>query len=548
MGAVKTRSMGVRTSAIWIAAVAVAVIATACAQIPGDTGSASTTSISEASADALSTTTAAGKSEDIPPKPEGEPDIELLPIQPQMIEITIDPETGTSDYAELLAEYFSFETVSGYDSYTVTFIYSYEAAEESGTNIVEGRVEGTSSYFIQTGDMREPYEVVVSLDVEAGRQETWVRVDGGWVAGGGDYLGLFALSLILPEVVHSTFIDTFGTLTFVDWDLIDGVWYARYAASAQFVAANLGYDRNPERLVDTEGDVWVSPKGFIHSFEISATDVEDEALIESTWRLSDLGTTSVDVPTPADATPSTTTTTDASSIVMLEELLATEFWDPTVVLDARPFRWRSRTRSNLVDLDPSDVARYEGEDRTSEARGSVGPGGIERQRTVIFDTDTGEAVEFVQFDGTYSRRYGSVDVDGTSKGVFEPDDDPPLTYESEARPTHVGAGLLAAGYRFYNNYETPALEIVGVQEIAGVRATHLRSVIVDGGDDQLRFDATFDFWIDEGSLEPRILRMTYFATSTKNLYTNAVVTGRAISESSLDVFDVGDASIIIESP
>jgi len=292
----------------------------ACAQIPGDAGSVSTTSISTTSTDVVTTTMqvtsstfappsttstvaeqtttsmVAEQTVGAPPKPEGEPDIELLP-EAKLGDVVYDPTNDLANGGETPNEYFSFQAVSGYDSFTVTWALSYEGGDESGTDILEGRVDGASFYVsTQTGDMRDMYEVIVSPDPESLDPESWIRVDGGWIPVEFDPQWMWTLLFVLPEATQGTLFDTFDTLTFVDWDLIDGVWYARYAASDEFVAANLGYHRNPGRLVDAEGDVWISPKGFVHSYEISATDGQDEVFARSTWRLSDLGTTSIDVP------------------------------------------------------------------------------------------------------------------------------------------------------------------------------------------------------------------------------------------------------------
>ncbi len=209
----------------------------------------------------------------------------------QIGDIVYSPETGGASDGDPLTQYFSFETVSGYDSYTVTSGRAYPSADESGSYAMEGRVDRTSYYFAISGDMGQPYEVIVSQDLEF-----WGRVDGEWTLVEGDPVGFVILAQILPEVTHEILYDTFDTLTFTDWDLIDGVWYARYVASAEFVAAGLGYDRDSDGPYETAGDVWVSPQGFMHSYEISATDTEREESVESTWRLSDLGSTTVSLP------------------------------------------------------------------------------------------------------------------------------------------------------------------------------------------------------------------------------------------------------------
>ncbi|GMR02847.1 MAG: hypothetical protein BMS9Abin20_1198 [Acidimicrobiia bacterium] len=560
MGAVNLRLSGTFPSVRWaIVVVAVALTAAGCAQPVNDSGAVSSTSVSSTTQTVVSTTAAgtattsvvsltttttmADESSQVPPKPESEPDIELLPIQPQVIKVTIDPETSTSDYAELLAEYFSFERVSGYDSYTITSGLSYETADESGTNTMEGRVDGTTFYFAQTGDMREPYELIVSQDLESPDQESWIRVDGVWARAELDYLGLFTLSLILPDVTHAILFDTFDTLTFNDWDLIDGAWYARYAASAEFVAANLGYDRNPERLADAEGDVWISPKGFMHSYEISATDTRDDLFAESTWRLSDLGTTTIELP-ETSAAPAASAEPEASpAIEVLAELLASEFWDPTVLLAAEPFRWRGQTLVYFIDLDPGDNANYRESRSTFDRWGSVARGGIDRQRSFLARLDTGGAAEEIIYSGTWWLRRGTADEDG----AFKPIDDW-TTGQRAAVPSQAASGLLVEGYRLFNKYGTPTLELVGSDEIDGVPATRYQAVVEDGGDPFLRFDAIFDFWIESDVDVVRLLKLTFSSDSVKDMFTNGVVTGTENRVMNLELYDIGDDTIVINPP
>jgi hypothetical protein len=563
MGVAKTRSSGLWSLARWIVLVAIAVIATACAQIPGDAGSVSTTSIPTTSTDVATTmmvetsttstipsttstiaqesttSTVAEQAMEAPPKPEGEPDIELLPIRPPMITVEVDSETGQSDIEGALAPYFSFERLSGFDSYTVNLIRSTRGGDAAGTFSTEGRVEAGSMYFTGGGDGFDSYEVVIDE-----RDKLWIRENGVWNLGTEGSEGYLFQVLVLPDWQHSLLFEAFETLTFSDWDLIDGVWYARYAASPEFAAAMTGRWLLSEDGTTVAGDVWIAPQGYMHSYSVSVERGDSGQVEETTWTLSDLGSTSFDVPAPGGVPPSTTTTEAPSSLSMLEDLLTTEFWDPTVLLDAQPFRWRARSFLYLVDLDPSDVARYEGEQRTYEYWGRVGAGGIEREHTYGFDIDTRDGGEFIQFDGTSSRRFGSFSIEGT----FEPDDDGWWSFEREARPSHVAAGLFDTAYRMYNNYEKPVLDVVGVEEVGGVRVTRLRAVVSDGGDGVFRFNAIFDFWIDEGSREPRVLRMTYTADWERDLFTDGIVTGREIAEKSFEVYDIGDETIVIESP
>ncbi|MFV1999355.1 MAG: hypothetical protein ACC654_03220 [Acidimicrobiia bacterium] len=159
------------------------------------------------------------------------------------------------------------------------------------------------------------------------------------------------------------------------------------------------------------------------------------------------------------------------------------------------------------------------------------------------DPDTRAGGEFVQFDGMSSKRFGSFTLDR----VFSSDEEW-FSLEAEARPRSVAFGSLSSGYLAYNGDETPELEIVGVEELDGVRVTHLRSVVSDGSALGSRIDATFDFWITEGSPEARVVKLTYTAYWQRDDYSNGVVVGRTIAERSFALYDVGDDSIVIESP
>lgn len=545
---------GFRPSAAWTVVAVLALVAAGCAQPspasgPGTSATAaseidavaSTTVVGSSSTSApslVTSSTLAGESTPIPPKPDGEPQIELLPVV-VFGEVIYDPETGYANGGEVPSPYFVFEAVSGQNSYTVAAVLTFFTADGTESRTQEAKVGESFIYFAGTGDFAQDYEGLVSKDPKD--PETWVRVDGEWTSVEADYLGLFTLSTLLPEVSQAALYKTFATMKFTDWDLIDGAWYARYTASPEFVTASLGFDEVDVGLVDTAGDVWVSPLGFMHSYVISAGDGEGSR-IESTWRLSDLGTTTVETPNSTDASLSTTSEIPLE-ISTLEELLTTEFWDPTVLLDGQSFRWRGRSQIDLIDLDLTDDFSYSDDGSTQEFWGSVGSSGIERERGFAMDPDTRAGGEFVQFDGTSSKRFGTFSLDG----VFSSDDDW-FSLEFEARPRSVAFGSLSSGYLAYNGDESSEFEIVGVEEIDGLRVTHLRSVVSDGVALASRVDATFDFWVTEGSPEARVVKMTYTTNWQRDDYSNGIVVGQTISERSFEVYDVGDDSILIESP
>jgi len=266
---------------------------------PSTTDAVVTTTVSDTSTTSAAqltttTTTLVEQSQDPPPKPEGEPDIELLPA-PQIGDIVYSPETGGAGDGEPLTHYFSFEEVSAYGSYRVTYTSILSIAEGVFSSSLEAKVDGASIELRATTGDGVGYEVLQLED-----NTFWVKRFGEWTQEEGDgeyvYASQLAFAMILPEGQHGAFYDTFDSLVFSDWELIDDAWYARYIASPEFVAASFGYDMNSDGPVDNAGAVWVSPQGFMHSFEISATNAEREESLESTWRLSDLGSTTVDLP------------------------------------------------------------------------------------------------------------------------------------------------------------------------------------------------------------------------------------------------------------
>ena len=521
----------------------VAVAAVGCGEISPDPGAGPSSSVPPTTQGVAATTTLGSSTtlgttttlteEDpqAPPKPEGEPDIELLPARP--IVFTMDD----------IARTFSFEAVSGHSSYRATFTSIFTTAKGVLSSFLEASVDGASIQFrASTGDDL-PYEVLLLED-----DTYWIERFGEWTQGEGDgdygYAALLGLTMILPNSQHGAFYDAFDSLVFRDWELIDGAWYARYDPSPRFVAALGGDSLSPNDIPGVKGAVWVSPLGFMHSYELELEDTESGERLETTWRLSDLGSTMIDVPETPFESETSVVPEALPEAATLTELLASEFWDPTVLLGAEPFRWRGQSLRYLTDLDPEDNAGYGGSRDTSDLWGSVARGGIDRQHTFGVLVGTRKAAESIVYDGTWWQRLGTTD----NEGMFTPNDENWTTGEGPAFPAQVAGGLLAEGYRLFNDYGTPTLELVGPDEIDGVSATRYTAVVKDGGDSTFWFDATFDFWIESGVDVARLLKLTYSAESLTDMFTNGVVTGTQTRVMDLELYDIGDDTVEISPP
>ncbi len=296
----------------WVVAVAVLAFAAAgCAQGPAEFGaeqpqsapSTTDAAIATTVADTVTTstvqpitttTTLLEQSPDPPPKPVGEPDIELLPDL-QIGDIAYSPETGGTGAEESQDRFFSFEEVSGHSSYRATITSVFTAANGVFPSFLEASVDGASIQFRTSTGYDVPYEVLLLED-----DTYWIKRFGEWTQGEGDgdygYAALLGVAMMLPNSQHGPFYDTFDSLVFRDWELIDGAWYARYDPSPEFVAAIGGDSLSPSEIPGVKGTVWVSPLGFMHSYELELEDTESGQKLEMTWRLSDLGSTTVSVP------------------------------------------------------------------------------------------------------------------------------------------------------------------------------------------------------------------------------------------------------------
>ncbi len=306
-----TRANAVSSMGRVVVVAVLAIAAAGCAQVPAGSGAeqpqsapstteaavattvADTTTTSSAPV-TTTTTTLADKSQDPPPKPEGGPDIELLPAV-ETGAIVYSPETGGTSDGEPLAPYFSFEEVSGYGSYRVTHTSIFTTADNAFSSFTEVNVVGASIQLRATSGDDVGYEVILLED-----DTFWVKQFGEWIQGAGDgdyvYATVLALAMILPDAQHGALYDAFDSLAFRDWELIDGAWYARYDPSPEFVAALLDDGLSPDDIPELKGAVWVSPLGFMHSYELELEDAEAGQMLNSTWRLSDLGSTTVSLP------------------------------------------------------------------------------------------------------------------------------------------------------------------------------------------------------------------------------------------------------------
>jgi len=319
MDALSPRRSRTRPSAKWLVVAAFAVAAAGCAQPPPVGGSGSSTTVplgtdavvsttsvrpppttsssttsttsAPSSTTSTTTTTLVDVSSQVPPKPDGEPDIDLLPLRPTFVTVELNTETGEINYEGDAPPYFSFEAVSGFDSYTVRLVRSFQGGDEVTTRSNEGRVEGGSRYFRSSGDGVDPIEIVFDDS-----DSLWIRENGVWNSASGFEEIYQFQSVILPDWQHVLLYESFETLTFSDWDLIDGVWYARYAASREFAAVMTGRWLLSNAAAIVAGDVWVSPLGYMYSYSVSVDRTDTGQLEETTWTLSNLGSTTIDGP------------------------------------------------------------------------------------------------------------------------------------------------------------------------------------------------------------------------------------------------------------
>lgn len=510
--------------------------------VTSDTASPTTTPSSTATP--ITTTTVVDASEHVSPKPVGEPEITLLPISP--FSFTAALERGSESFVELEvpAKVFSFEEVSGYSSYAVAIEYVWRSAGESTTVLQEGRVDGSFVYFALKGSSNGHQEFLYSEKELQEEMESWVRQEGEWTPVEGSGSAIFLFEIIRMEAAHKLLYDTFDTLTFEDWDLIDGVWYARYAASREFVVANFFPRGEPERLTDSAGDVWVSPQGFLHSFEVSATVADQDGFLESTWRLSGLGSTKVSLLDPPADPMILAELEESSKVELVMELLSTKSWDPVVLFGAEPFRWRGRWLNDRIDADASDGYDYADVRTDRESWGVVGSDGVASQRTVNVSVDNGDAFETVIIDEAWWERLGTVDEDG----LFVSDGSDWFAIEVVPIPESATSGLLATGYWFFNSFATPTLELVGPDEVDGVPVVRYRATIADDGPNDYRFTAEFDFWVEFDGDGARLLKLAFSGESVLESVSSGAVTATLTSVMNFEVYDVGDDTVEIIRP
>ncbi|GBE24663.1 hypothetical protein BMS3Bbin02_00938 [bacterium BMS3Bbin02] len=504
-----------------------------------------TTTLPPPAVPATTTTTVADVSEHIPSKPTGEPEIELLPIPPNSFTAALERESEIAVFPEPFGRYFSFEKVSGYTSYAVASDYVWRSGGESQRAFQEGRVDGSFVYFALGGFSDELQEFLFSEKELAVDMEAWVRQEGEWTPTEDLTYALFLFEIIKMEAAHKVLFDTFDTLTFEDWELIDGVWYARYAASKEFIAATLRRTEQPILLTDSAGDVRVSPQGFLHSFEISATDPDQDVSFEVTWRLNNLGSTTVSFLDPPVEPGIPAAPEDSATVELLRGLLSAELWDPAVLFGGEPFRWRGRLFVDYVKLDASDGDDQNGFRDDRDSWGEVGSSEDDGlQRTVSVSVDNGDAFETAIVGAKWWERVGTVDEDG----LFVSDGSDWRLLEVASTPGFSTSGLLATGENFYNNYATPTLVRIGPDEVDGVPVVRYRTTIEDGGDADFRFSAVFAFWVLSDVDGVRLVKLVFSGEGVFDFVTTGVVTATKTIVLDLEVYDVGDSTIEVNPP
>lgn len=222
--------------------------------------------------------------------PADAPDIELFPPLPEDEPIIVTPDglVGTTE------DYFVFTLIAGTTSYTGVHIQTYETEDGANTVSSELRVDGERHY-MSTDAEGDLIEVILDRGDDG---ELWGReVDGSWQPVTDAHLLGWLLAAILnaagPDGVHEFLYPVFDRLDFVGWDEQDGVSVARYHGDARTVAALFGADED-DVAGDAVVDVWLDPRGFFTAYEVKATDEDVTFTVE--WRLSDVGTTVVEVP------------------------------------------------------------------------------------------------------------------------------------------------------------------------------------------------------------------------------------------------------------
>lgn len=234
----------------------------------------------------------------------------------------------------------------------------------------------------------------------------------------------------------------------------------------------------------------------------------------------------------------------------IKTLLATERWQPAILIGEESFRWRGHTSQEVADHDPSSGVDLPISTILSELWGHVESDEIDRQLSytdtaiVGTDNDRESGAQHLLVDHTIWSRFGTFN---TVKR-FVPFDSEWEALEQPTNPHLITAGLLTTGSQLFNDWGPPTLEHVGFEEIAGTPATHYKASIVNGGEPGYRIDAEFDFWFVDSSDGPHLRKLTYSARTVLDMVHAEVVDGRTTMAFEFELYDVGADVDPISSP
>ena len=441
------------------------------------------------------------------PKPQGEPSIEFPVFETELVTFAdaADPETGFVPLDQMHATRFPFANASGYFSYRVNTWTDVRTASGSEVSSAESRVSPTVAYYLYSGPDGETSEVLIDRD------DMWAKEEGEWRPSDGDQMALTVAPYIAPDAKMYYLSRTFDTLTFVEWELIEGVWYARYDASEEFVSAVSG----GRRITASSGDVWVSPDGFLHSYDIAFSDLDGNTEIETSWRLSELGSVEIELPEASSPSPLTPT------VEAVRDHLVSTAWDDGAFLGGRSFSWYGRTATVQVEGDGEESSFVEGSKEVLGWRGTAEGGDGDAQQWYSANEDSKDAWEEIVIGGTSWRR------DGTLAGGSEFVPGSTEWDESAVTPgASIGADtLLELGQRLFTSWGGPNLEYIGEDLPDGVPGERFRATVDNGGEPGFSVDATLDVWTEPTSRNVRIIWILYSAVIQEDVVVDDVVVG-----------------------
>jgi len=428
-------------------------------------------------------------------------------FEPEILEYTdaADPETGFVSLDQMHQTRYPFANASGYFSYRVNTQTDVRTANGSEVSSAESRVSPTVAYYLYSGPDGETSEVLLDRD------DMWVKEEGEWRRSDGEQMALTVAPYIAPDAKMYYLSGSFETLTFVDWELIDGDWYARYDASEEFVSAVSG----GRRIAASSGDVWVSPAGFVHSYDIAFSNLDGDTEIETSWRLSELGSVEIDLPEASSPSPITPT------VEAVRDHLVSIAWGGGAFLGGQSFSWSGRSAVVQVDGDGEESSFVGGSKEVLGWWGTAGGGDGDAQQWFVGNEDSSEVWEEIVVGGTSWRRAGTLvggsefvpGSAGWDEGVVAPG-------------ALIGAdSLLALGQRLFTSWGGPSLEYIGDDLPDGAPGERFRAVIDNGGEPGFSVDATLDIWADPTSPDVRFIWVLYTASIVEDVVVNDVVVG-----------------------